>query len=131
MQKHFSINKPTFLINTKYGFSRNTKELNSFTKNHNLSHKFKLNSNGKYPEAILFDCDGVLVDTEKDGHRVAFNEAFKQKSIFYQISKIQFNILRFKLCMGCRTLWKITRNRRRQRTHVCLFFSYKKFHFLN
>jgi beta-phosphoglucomutase-like phosphatase (HAD superfamily) len=33
-----------------------------------------------YPKAILFDCDGVLVDTEKDGHRIAFNEAFKRKS---------------------------------------------------
>ena len=31
------------------------------------------------PEAVLFDCDGVLVDTERDGHRIAFNEAFKQK----------------------------------------------------
>lgn len=28
-------------------------------------------------EALIFDCDGVIVDTEKDGHRVAFNEAFK------------------------------------------------------
>ncbi|KAL7539837.1 hypothetical protein ACHAWF_006517 [Thalassiosira exigua] len=27
-------------------------------------------------EAILFDCDGVLADTERDGHRPAFNEAF-------------------------------------------------------
>lgn len=27
-------------------------------------------------EALLFDCDGVLVDTERDGHRVAFNQAF-------------------------------------------------------
>ena len=26
-----------------------------------------------------FDCDGVLVDTERDGHRISFNEAFKQK----------------------------------------------------
>jgi len=32
-------------------------------------------------EAILFDCDGVLADTERDGHRLAFNEAFKQKGI--------------------------------------------------
>lgn len=31
------------------------------------------------PEALLFDCDGVIVDTEKDGHRVSFNEAFKRK----------------------------------------------------
>lgn len=27
-------------------------------------------------EALIFDCDGVLVDTEKDGHRVSFNMAF-------------------------------------------------------
>ena len=27
-------------------------------------------------QALIFDCDGVLVDTERDGHRVAFNEAF-------------------------------------------------------
>lgn len=26
--------------------------------------------------ALIFDCDGVLVDTERDGHRVAFNKAF-------------------------------------------------------
>jgi HAD superfamily hydrolase (TIGR01509 family) len=31
--------------------------------------------------ALIFDCDGVLVDTEKDGHRVAFNRAFKQRGI--------------------------------------------------
>jgi hypothetical protein len=31
------------------------------------------------PEALLFDCDGVLVDTERDGHRISFNEAFKRK----------------------------------------------------
>lgn len=29
-------------------------------------------------QAILFDCDGVLVDTERDGHRVAFNKAFAE-----------------------------------------------------
>lgn len=28
-------------------------------------------------KALIFDCDGVLVDTEKDGHRVAFNETFR------------------------------------------------------
>jgi len=31
--------------------------------------------------ALIFDCDGVLADTERDGHRVAFNEAFAQKGI--------------------------------------------------
>ena len=29
-------------------------------------------------EALIFDCDGVLVDTERDGHRVAFNRAFAE-----------------------------------------------------
>jgi HAD superfamily hydrolase (TIGR01509 family) len=28
-------------------------------------------------QALIFDCDGVLVDTERDGHRVAFNRAFE------------------------------------------------------
>lgn len=32
-------------------------------------------------EAILFDCDGVLADTERDGHRPAFNRAFKENGI--------------------------------------------------
>jgi len=32
-------------------------------------------------KALIFDCDGVLVDTERDGHRVAFNKAFKQMEI--------------------------------------------------
>ena len=32
-------------------------------------------------KALIFDCDGVLVDTERDGHRVAFNEAFARKGL--------------------------------------------------
>ena len=28
--------------------------------------------------ALVFDCDGVLADTERDGHRVAFNEMFRE-----------------------------------------------------
>lgn len=28
-------------------------------------------------QALIFDCDGVLVDTERDGHRVAFNQGFR------------------------------------------------------
>lgn len=30
-------------------------------------------------KALIFDCDGVLVDTERDGHRVAFNRTFTKK----------------------------------------------------
>ncbi|HUT63926.1 MAG TPA: HAD-IA family hydrolase [Anaerolineae bacterium] len=35
-------------------------------------------------EAIIFDCDGVLVDTERDGHRVAFNRAFAKKGFNFE-----------------------------------------------
>ena len=31
-------------------------------------------------KALIFDCDGVLADTERDGHRVAFNKAFAKKA---------------------------------------------------
>ncbi|CAN6464317.1 unnamed protein product [Victoria cruziana] len=33
------------------------------------------------PGALLFDCDGVLVDTEKDGHRISFNDTFAEKEL--------------------------------------------------
>ncbi|KAL3142241.1 hypothetical protein ABBQ38_002585 [Trebouxia sp. C0009 RCD-2024] len=33
---------------------------------------------------LLLDCDGVLVDTEAQGHRVSFNEAFKQKGLEFR-----------------------------------------------
>jgi HAD superfamily hydrolase (TIGR01509 family) len=32
-------------------------------------------------QAVIFDCDGVLVDTERDGHRIAFNQAFREAGI--------------------------------------------------
>uniref|UniRef100_A0A7S0HEI8 Uncharacterized protein n=1 Tax=Hanusia phi TaxID=3032 RepID=A0A7S0HEI8_9CRYP len=32
-------------------------------------------------EAIFFDCDGVLADTERDGHRIAFNLAFEEAGL--------------------------------------------------
>jgi len=32
-------------------------------------------------KAIIFDCDGVLVDTERDAHRVGFNRAFEAMGI--------------------------------------------------
>jgi len=37
-------------------------------------------------KAILFDCDGVLVDTERDGHRIAFNRAFAEAGLDVQWS---------------------------------------------
>eukprot|EP00467_Chlorarachnion_reptans_P023693 CAMPEP_0114509438 /NCGR_PEP_ID=MMETSP0109-20121206/13212_1 /TAXON_ID=29199 /ORGANISM="Chlorarachnion reptans, Strain CCCM449" /LENGTH=323 /DNA_ID=CAMNT_0001688595 /DNA_START=232 /DNA_END=1203 /DNA_ORIENTATION=+ len=41
-------------------------------------------SRAQMPEALLFDCDGVLVDTEKDGHRVAFNRAFEKMGLGFE-----------------------------------------------
>ena len=32
-------------------------------------------------EAIVFDVDGTLVDSERDGHRVAFNRAFEEAGL--------------------------------------------------
>ena len=37
-------------------------------------------------KAILWDQDGVIIDTEKDGHRVAFNKMFKEFANDYQWS---------------------------------------------
>ncbi|MBE9032350.1 HAD family hydrolase [filamentous cyanobacterium LEGE 11480] len=33
------------------------------------------------PQALLFDVDGTLADTERDGHRVAFNQAFQDAGL--------------------------------------------------
>ncbi|MBE9011753.1 HAD family hydrolase [Pseudanabaenaceae cyanobacterium LEGE 13415] len=32
-------------------------------------------------KALIFDVDGTLADTERDGHRIAFNRAFKEFSL--------------------------------------------------
>lgn len=32
-------------------------------------------------DALLFDCDGVIAETERDAHRVTFNQAFKDRNI--------------------------------------------------
>ena len=43
--------------------------------------------------AVIFDVDGTLADTERDGHRVAFNEAFKAAGLGYQWSVPQYGDL--------------------------------------
>lgn len=60
--------------------------------------------------ALLFDCDGVLADTEKDGHRVTFNQAFKQKGLkhewgvelYGELLKIGGGKERMTKCVACR-----------------------------
>ena len=32
-------------------------------------------------QALIFDVDGTLADTERDGHRVAFNTAFAEQGL--------------------------------------------------
>src|SRR5262245_50367357 len=32
-------------------------------------------------EALIFDVDGTLADTERDGHRIAYNAAFAEKGL--------------------------------------------------
>ncbi|XVE54552.1 hypothetical protein DITRI_Ditri03aG0090700 [Diplodiscus trichospermus] len=54
------------------------------TKQASTSFKIKCSaasSSSTLPAALLFDCDGVLVDTEKDGHRISFNDTFKEKEL--------------------------------------------------
>jgi len=35
-------------------------------------------------KAIIFDVDGTLAETEKYGHRIAFNQAFKQENLSWE-----------------------------------------------
>jgi HAD superfamily hydrolase (TIGR01509 family) len=44
-------------------------------------------------QALIFDCDGVLVDTERDGHRVAFNKAFSDLGLDAQWSIERYGAL--------------------------------------
>jgi HAD superfamily hydrolase (TIGR01509 family) len=44
-------------------------------------------------EAILFDCDGVLADTERDGHRPAFNQAFKENDLNEEWGVMRYGVL--------------------------------------
>lgn len=44
-------------------------------------------------EAILFDCDGVLADTERDGHRPAFNQAFAENDLDLEWDVERYGVL--------------------------------------
>ena len=68
---------------------------------------------GKLSElkAIIFDVDGTLADTERDGHLVACNEAFGQMGFdirwtweeFKELLKIPGNARRMRLALSTRT----------------------------
>lgn len=44
-------------------------------------------------EALLFDVDGTLADTERDGHRVAFNRAFAEAGLDWEWSEALYGEL--------------------------------------
>ena len=44
-------------------------------------------------QALIFDCDGVLVDTERDGHRVAFNRALAARGLDQEWSAERYGVL--------------------------------------
>ncbi|MFO7663014.1 MAG: HAD-IA family hydrolase [Chloroflexota bacterium] len=41
-------------------------------------------------KTLIFDCDGVLADTEKDGHLVAFNRMWREQGVNWQWSFAQY-----------------------------------------
>ena len=41
---------------------------------------------------LIFDCDGVLADTERDGHRVAFNETFREFGLPVEWSEDEYAV---------------------------------------
>jgi HAD superfamily hydrolase (TIGR01509 family) len=42
-------------------------------------------------KAFFFDQDGVIIDTEKDGHRVAFNRTFKKHGFNFEWSEEEYH----------------------------------------
>jgi HAD superfamily hydrolase (TIGR01509 family) len=48
---------------------------------------------GEPLRAVIFDVDGTLADTERDGHRVAFNEAFEAAGLNYRWSVEEYGEL--------------------------------------
>lgn len=42
-------------------------------------------------KALILDCDGVLADTERDGHLVAFNQAFTELGLGFQWSEEEYD----------------------------------------
>ena len=40
--------------------------------------------------ALIFDCDGVLADTERDGHLAAFNQMWREQGVAWRWSLAQY-----------------------------------------
>jgi beta-phosphoglucomutase-like phosphatase (HAD superfamily) len=44
-------------------------------------------------EAVIFDVDGTIADTERHGHRVAFNLAFERLGLPYRWGEEEYGRL--------------------------------------
>ena len=44
-------------------------------------------------KALIFDQDGVIIDTERDGHRVAFNRTFKEFGLGFEWDVDKYHVL--------------------------------------
>ena len=42
--------------------------------------------------ALIWDCDGVLADTERDGHRAAFNQTFAEVGLPVRWSEEEYGV---------------------------------------
>lgn len=65
-----------FLAATAFSFRDYNFNARGFRKASTLSMKLMGNF-----DALLFDCDGVIAETERDAHRVTFNSAFEEKGL--------------------------------------------------
>ncbi len=41
-------------------------------------------------KALLWDVDGTMAETERDGHRVAFNQAFEAQGLSWRWDEVHY-----------------------------------------
>jgi len=117
----------TTLSSLRISKPKTTTRVNVPPRTRRLSCSASASSSSTLPSALLFDCDGVLVDTEKDGHRISFNQTFQEVLIQTLIASLfsLTNVLLLCLCfyhaeksgryMGCGLVWRIAQNWRWKR----------------
>jgi len=67
--------------------------------------------------ALIFDCDGVLADTERDGHRPAFNQAFAEAGMPVEWSEEEY-AERLKIGGGKERIASLFDDPESQREHI-------------
>jgi hypothetical protein len=74
MQSYISFTALVLIIGTAFAFRASSKTSRKATSiiNMKIFDQF---------DGLLFDCDGVIAETERDVHRISFNQAFKHKGL--------------------------------------------------